>query len=178
MNCIVVRLYSNRYFEFCCKSESCSVASDSLWPHGILQARILEWVAFPFSRGIFLTQGSNPGLPHCQWILYQLSHQGNPRILKWIAYPFSRGSSWPRNWTGVFCTARGFFTNWATREASISLTLVKVLCIQSVLNVVLDGCKLCGSNFLYLYWFLCLLLVSVSQKGMLTIHYEFVGFSL
>ena len=29
--------------------------------HGILQARILEWVAFPFSRGIFPTQGSNPG---------------------------------------------------------------------------------------------------------------------
>ena len=40
------------------KSESCSVvsASDSSWPqdytvHRILQARILEWVAFPFSRG-------------------------------------------------------------------------------------------------------------------------------
>ena len=33
--------------------ESCSVISDSLQPqvHGILQARILEWVAFPFSRG-------------------------------------------------------------------------------------------------------------------------------
>ena len=30
---------------------------------GILQARILEWVAMPFSGGIFLTQGSNPGLP-------------------------------------------------------------------------------------------------------------------
>ena len=26
---------------------------------GILQARILEWVALPFFRGIFLTQGSN-----------------------------------------------------------------------------------------------------------------------
>ena len=26
---------------------------------GILQARILEWVALPFSRGIFPTQGSN-----------------------------------------------------------------------------------------------------------------------
>ena len=38
--------------------------------------RILEWrVAIPFSRGIFLTQGLNPGLPHCRWILYQLSHQ-------------------------------------------------------------------------------------------------------
>ena len=24
---------------------------DSLWPHGILQARILEWVAYPLSRG-------------------------------------------------------------------------------------------------------------------------------
>ena len=31
--------------------------------HGILQARILGWVAFPFSRGISPTQGSKPGLP-------------------------------------------------------------------------------------------------------------------
>ena len=29
-------------------------------------------------QGIFLTQGSNPGLPHCRCILYQLSHQGSP----------------------------------------------------------------------------------------------------
>ena len=28
--------------------------------------------------GIFPTQGSNSGLPHCRWILYQLSHQGSP----------------------------------------------------------------------------------------------------
>ena len=33
------------------------------------------------------------------------------------SYPFSRGSSQPRNWTGVFCIADGFFTNWAMREA-------------------------------------------------------------
>jgi len=26
-------------------------------------------------QGIFPTQGSNPGLPHCRWILYHLSHQ-------------------------------------------------------------------------------------------------------
>ena len=56
--------------------------------HGILQARILEWVAFPLLQGIFPTQGPNPGLPHCRRILYQLSHQGSPRILKWAAYPF------------------------------------------------------------------------------------------
>jgi len=47
--------------------------------HGILQARILEWVAIPFSRKeIFPTQGSNPGLPHSRQILYWLSHQGSP----------------------------------------------------------------------------------------------------
>ena len=51
-------------------------------------------------HGIFPTQGSNPGLPHCRQILYQPSHQGSPRILEWVAYPFSSGSSWPRNQPG------------------------------------------------------------------------------
>ena len=45
---------------------------------GIFQARILERVAISFSRGIFPTQGSNPGLPRCRQILYCLSHQGSP----------------------------------------------------------------------------------------------------
>ena len=54
----------------------CSLPGSSV--HGILQARILEWVAISFSRGIFPTQGSNPGLLHCRWVLYFLSHQGSP----------------------------------------------------------------------------------------------------
>ena len=29
-------------------------------------------------QGIFPTQGSKPGVPHCRWVLYQLSHQGSP----------------------------------------------------------------------------------------------------
>ena len=29
-------------------------------------------------QGIFPTQGLNPDLPHCRWILYHLSHQGSP----------------------------------------------------------------------------------------------------
>ena len=48
--------------------------------HGILQARILVWVTFPFCRIIFPTQGLNPGLLDYGQILYQLSHKGNPRI--------------------------------------------------------------------------------------------------
>ena len=34
--------------------------------HGILQARILEWVGLSFLQGSFPTQGSNPGLPRCR----------------------------------------------------------------------------------------------------------------
>ena len=67
-------------------------------------------------QGISPTQGLNPGLLHCRWILYQLSHKGSPRVLVWVAYPFSRGFSWLRNWTGVSCLVGGFFTNWAIRE--------------------------------------------------------------
>jgi len=68
-------------------------------------------------QGIFPTQGSNPSLPHCGQILYQLSHKGSPRILEWVAYPFSSGSSQPRNRTGVSCIAGGFFTNCTMMEA-------------------------------------------------------------
>ena len=53
--------------------------SDSSQPHGlvhgILQARILEWVAFPFSSGSSRPKESNQGLLHCRSILYQLSYQ-------------------------------------------------------------------------------------------------------
>ena len=69
-----------------------------------------------FLQGIFPTWGWNPGLLQCRQILYRLGHQGSPRILEWVACPFPRGSSQPRNWTGVSCTAGGFFTSWATRE--------------------------------------------------------------
>ena len=61
-------------------SESRSVISYSLWPHGLYSPwnapgqntgkgshSLLQW--------IFPTQGSNPGLPHCSRIIYQLSYQ-------------------------------------------------------------------------------------------------------
>ena len=79
-------------------------------------------------QGIFPTQGLNPGLLHCRQILYQLSHQGNPRILEWVAYPFSRASSWPRNQTRVSCIARGFFTSWATRAMVFPVVMVMYGC--------------------------------------------------
>ena len=57
-----------------CNPMGCSWPGSSV--HGILQARILEWVAVSFSRGNFLTQGSNLGLLHYRQILYHLSHPG------------------------------------------------------------------------------------------------------
>ena len=46
-----------------CDPMDCSPPDSSV--HGISQVSILEWVAIPSSRGFSLTQGSNPGLPHC-----------------------------------------------------------------------------------------------------------------
>ena len=61
-----------------CELMDCNPPDSSV--HGILQARILQASMGSHSllQGIFLTQGWNPGLLHCRWILYQLSYQGSP----------------------------------------------------------------------------------------------------
>ena len=56
-----------------CHPMDCSPPGSSV--HGILPARILEWVAIPYS-GIFPTQELNLGILYCRQILYPLSHQG------------------------------------------------------------------------------------------------------
>ena len=45
--------------------------------HGISQARMLEWVAISFSRGIILTQVSNLCLLHWQADSLPLSYMGS-----------------------------------------------------------------------------------------------------
>ena len=61
------------------------VMSNSLQPHGLHS----PWNSpgqntgvghLSLLQGIVPTQGSNPALPHCRWILYQLSHKGSPYI--------------------------------------------------------------------------------------------------
>ena len=66
-----------------CQSESCSVVSDSLRAHGLYSpwnspGQYTGVGSLSLRQGIFPTQGSNPGLLHCRWIHYQLSHQGSP----------------------------------------------------------------------------------------------------
>ena len=82
--------------------------SDSLWPHGLHSpwnspGQNTGVGSLSLLQGIFPTQESNPGLPQCRWILYQLSHKGSPRTLEWTAYPFSSRSSRLRNWIRISC---------------------------------------------------------------------------
>ena len=100
------------YFQYLwSESESHSVMSNSLRPHGLYSpwnspGQNTGVGSLSLLQGIFPTQGSNPDLPHCRWILYPLSHKGSPRILEWVAYPFSSRSSWPKNWTFVLLHGR------------------------------------------------------------------------
>ena len=70
--------------------------------HGISQARILECGAIVFSRGIFLTQGSNLQLLHCRQSLYLLSQgEGLNSVGIWEKYAQVLGLTRPnilRQW--------------------------------------------------------------------------------
>ena len=79
-----LKLRNLDFFYVWSESESRSVMSHSLQPYGLYSL----WNSLgqntgvgrlSLLQGIFPIQGSNPGLPHCRWILYQLSYQGNPR---------------------------------------------------------------------------------------------------
>ena len=101
-------------------AQSCpTLWAHGLYIHGILQARILQWVAFLFSRGSFQPRDRTQVSHIAGGYFYQLNHKGGPGILEWVAYPFSSGSAWPRNRTGVSCIAGRFFTNSAIREAPL-----------------------------------------------------------
>ena len=113
------------------ESESCSIMSNSLWPHGLYSPWNSPGLnagvgSLSLLQGIFPTQWLSPGLLHCRLILYQLSQRGSPKIREWVAYSFSSRSSRPRNQSSVSCIAGRFFTNWAIREAALNLPILYV----------------------------------------------------
>ena len=70
------------------KSESHSVVSNSLQTHRLHSpwnspGQSMGVGSLSLLQGIFPTQGSNPGLPHCRRILYQLIHKGSP-LKTWV----------------------------------------------------------------------------------------------
>ena len=119
------------------ESESRSVVSSSLWPHalyntvhGILQARILEWVAFPLSRGSSQSRDQTL-LLYCRWIRYQLSapacqcrRHKRHRFSPWVGK-----TPWRRAWqpTWVFLPGESHgqrslegYSPWDHKESDIT----------------------------------------------------------
>ena len=82
------------------KSESGSAVSNSLRPHRLCSpwnspGQNTGVGSISLLQGIFPTQGWNPGLPHCGWILYQLSPQGSPTTSDFQENHFL---PFPRHW--------------------------------------------------------------------------------
>ena len=112
--CLVAQSYPTLCNPMDCMPPSSSVYADSpgrntgVGFHALLQ-------------GIFPTHGSNPGLPHCRWILYHLSHQGSPRILEGVAYLSSRGSSHPEIEPGSLALQADSLPAELTREIVVTI---------------------------------------------------------
>ena len=89
---------------------------DSTVP-GVLQARILECVGFPFSRGSSQPRDWTQVSCITGRFFTSWATGGTQEYWRGVGYPFSSGSSQPRNQTRVSCIAGEFFTNRAIREA-------------------------------------------------------------
>ena len=106
--------------------------SDSLQPHGLYspwnspgQNTVVGSHSLP--QGIFPTQGSNPGLLLCRWILYQLSYQGS------LLYGY----------TTIFSFIHSF-TEGHLDSGTLNIHIQIVECLFSVLLGTYLGAKLLG----------------------------------
>ena len=79
VSCLVSRFLTTSATCCCCCCQVASVVSHSVRPHRQQLTRLYPWdspgkntgVGCPFLlQGIFPTQGSNPGLPHCRQMLF------------------------------------------------------------------------------------------------------------
>ena len=88
-------------------------------------------------QGIFPTQGLNPGLPLCMWILYHLSHQGSPIYCKsyfseikfsWVSCiitgkPTRNGAHIKSHWIYFQCTDVPWIKSWNSWPVSVCLAI-------------------------------------------------------
>ena len=121
-------------------------------------------------QGIFPTQVSNPGLPHCKQILYHLSHQGSPRILELVSYLFFRVCSD----SGIEPGSPALQTDSLPAELPVKFKLGSNTCLLiKIVTITYNTClptrnrfvysgsiKICASRFSeFLESIFCLLLV-------------------
>src|SRR5574341_498781 len=101
-------------------SESCSVLSNSLRPHGLYSpwnspGQNTGVGSLSLFQGLFPTQGLNPGLPHCSRIFYQLSHKGSPNKSTSCIVLFSCSvvSDSATLWTAACQASLSFIVSWS-----------------------------------------------------------------
>ena len=105
----------------------------------ILQARILMWGAFPFSRDL-LNPGMEPRSPEVDSLPSE--PPGKPKNTGVGSLSLLQEIFRPRNWTGVSCIAGGFFTNWAitfTLNMNLSFHLNISIKLEEKKKESLDG---------------------------------------
>ena len=93
--------------------------------HGILQARILEWVAFPFSRGSSQPRDRTQvsciaGVSFTSWATWKQPAWGNVLFTNWEANRHCSWELWHPFWNGVFIF-------YPLTRASLVVQLVKNL---------------------------------------------------
>ena len=78
------------------------------------------WRGLPFPlQGIFPTQGSNPGLPHCRQTLNHLSHQGSPKTPhKTLSFCKNQQDGWCQTLRGDQLSATVWEVLWCGRTIS------------------------------------------------------------
>ena len=114
-----------------CDAVDCGHPGSSL--HGILQARILEWVAIS-SPGDILDRGK-PGSPALQVILYCLSHQGNPSEIQQELNVFLLAQGLITGMKGIWDLLSNRI-NWGLPTGLDSISVLQVLRTGHLLLVV------------------------------------------
>ena len=123
-SCIAGRFFNiwatrERKWKWKWKSQSCLTLCNPMdyTVHGILQARLLEWVVVPFSRGSSQPR-NGAGVAYIVGRFFvSWANQGSPRIVEWVSLTLLQRIFPTQNQTGVSCIAGRFFTSWAIREA-------------------------------------------------------------
>ena len=106
-----------------CNPMDCSLSGSTIC--GILQARILEWVASSFSRGSS-DPWVEPKFPHCRQILYHLSQQGSPTPCRTHFFNFA---------SCCFCSLKGhcpYLTACLGNPAPLPECLTKMLLFRTL----------------------------------------------
>ena len=104
-----------------CNPMGCSLQGSSLSINS--PGKTTGRVAISSSRGIFPTQGSNPGLLHCRQILYHLSPERNPNKL--YVYHWLRQTWLETERNGVELEVK-LFSNHKSLFVSVSLSFLTV----------------------------------------------------